>query len=100
MGLIFTNHAINRLHNRGISQEKAYETFAHPDGQLNGKIPGSVKFYKKYDEQRIEIVAKKNDKNEWVILSCWSKLKEKTPFHYQEPLLQKIISNLIRRIFK
>ncbi len=45
--VIFTNHAINRLYNRGISQEKAYETFAHPDERLEGKIPGSVKFYKK-----------------------------------------------------
>lgn len=100
MGLIFTNHAINRLYNRGISQEKAYETFAHPDGQLEGKIPGSVKFYKKYGEQRIEVVAKKNGKGEWVVFSCWSKLKEKTTFHYQEPLLQKLIGSLVRKIFK
>ena len=100
MGVIFTNHAINRLYNRGVSQEKAYETFANPDGQLPGKIPGSVKFYKKYGEQRIEVVAKKNDKGEWVVFSCWSKFKEKTPFHYQEPLLQKIIGKLVRKIFK
>ena len=43
LNLIFTNHAINRLYNRGISQEKAYETFKNPDGQLPGKIPGSGK---------------------------------------------------------
>ena len=100
MSLIFTNHAINRLYNRGVSQEKAYETFAHPDGQLPGKIPGSVKFCKNYGEQRIEIVAKKNEKGEWVIFSCWAKLKEKIPYRYQEPLLQKLIGNLVRKIFK
>jgi len=107
LNLIFTNHAINRLYNRGISQEKAYETFKNPDGQLPGKIPGSVKFYKSYGppageagEQRIEIVAKKNEKGEWVVFSCWSKFKEKPVYHYKEPLLQKLIGDLVRKIFK
>ena len=100
LNLIFTNHAINRLYNRGISQEKAYETFKNPDGQLPGKIPGSVKFYKSYGEQRIEIVAKKNEQGEWVVFSCWSKFKEKTPYRHQEPLLQKLIGGLVRKIFK
>lgn len=107
LNLIFTNHAINRLYNRGISQEKAYETFAHPDGQLPGKIPGSVKFYKNYGpptgeagEQRIEVVAKKNEKGEWVVFSCWSKFKERTSYRYQEPLLQKLIGKLVKKIFK
>jgi len=100
LGLIFTNHAINRLYNRGVSQEKAYEVFAHPDGQIEGKIPGSVKFYKNYGKQSIEVVGKKNDKGEWVIFSCWSKFKERTPYRYQEPLLQKLIGILVRKIFK
>ena len=100
MGLIFTKHAINRLYNRGISQGKAFETFTHPDGQLPGKIPGSVKFFKKYGQQRIEVVAKKNEKGEWVVFSCWSKFKEKMPYRYQEPLLQKLIGKLVKKIFK
>jgi len=107
MGLIFTNHAINRLYNRGISQERAYGVFSCPDGKITGKIPGSVKFYKNFGEQRIEVVAKKNDKGEWVVFSCWSKFKEKAPYlknklAYQskEPLLQKLIGGLVRKIFK
>lgn len=100
MNLIFTNHAINRLYNRGISQEKAYDVFANPDGQLAGKIPGSVKFYKGYGEQRIEVVAKKNDKNEWVVLSCWAKDKNRKSYQCKEPFLQKIIGKLVKKIFK
>ncbi len=107
LNLIFTNHAINRLYNRGITQAKAYETFSNPDGQLPGKIAGSIKFYKNYGKQRIEVVAKKNEKGEWVVFSCWSKFKEKTPYlknklayQYQEPLLQKIIGRLVKKIFK
>jgi heme-degrading monooxygenase HmoA len=100
LNLIFTNHAISRLYNRGITQEKAYEVFAHPDGQLEGKIPGSVKFYKSYGQQRIELIAKKNDKDEWVVLSSWARLKEKSSFRYQEPFLERIIGKLVRKIFK
>jgi hypothetical protein len=99
LNLIFTKHAITRLYNRGITQAKAYETFSNPDGQLPGKIAGSVKFYKNYGKQRIEVIAKKNDKGEWVVFSCWAKFKEKTPYQYQEPLLQKVIGGLVRKIF-
>jgi hypothetical protein len=107
LDLVFTNHAINRLYNRGITQEKAYETFKNPNGQLAGKIPGSTKFYKNYGKQRVEVIVKKNEKGEWIVLSCWSKFKEKAPylknkFAYQkkEPLLQKLIGTLVRKIFK
>jgi len=62
LDLVFTNHAISRLYNRGITQEKAYETFKNPNGQLAGKIPGSTKFYKNYGKQRVEVIVKKMKK--------------------------------------
>ncbi|HUV42396.1 MAG TPA: hypothetical protein VMY36_00600 [Patescibacteria group bacterium] len=74
LNAIFTNHAINRLYNRKITQGDAWYTFQHPDGSLPGKTPGSKKFFKNYGQQRIEVVAKQNEKGEWIILSCWSKL--------------------------
>lgn len=73
MGAIFTDHAIQRLYERGITQSDAWYTFRHPDKQLRGSSPGSYKFYKDYRKQQIEVVAKQNEKGEWVILSCWSK---------------------------
>jgi hypothetical protein len=71
---IFTNHAIQRLQERGITQSDAWYAFQHPDGQMNGNTPGSIKYYKNFGEQRIEVVAKLNEKKEWIILSCWSKI--------------------------
>lgn len=73
LNVVFTKHVINRLYNRGISQSDAWQTFQHPDGSLPGKIPGSRKFYKKFGQKKIEIVAKKNEKGEWVILTGWIK---------------------------
>ncbi|PIU02255.1 hypothetical protein COT66_01300 [Candidatus Shapirobacteria bacterium CG09_land_8_20_14_0_10_49_15] len=71
--LIFTHHAINRLYNRGLSQADVWEVFQHPDGQKPGIVLGSIKFYKNYGSQRLEVVAKKNERGEWVVLSCWSR---------------------------
>lgn len=71
---IFTNHAIQRLQERGITQSDAWYAFQHPDGQVRGNTIGSTKFFKNYGNQRIEVVAKLNEKKEWVILSCWSRV--------------------------
>jgi len=99
LDVIFTNHAINRLYNRGITQSDAWYTFKHPDGILEGKIPGSKKFYKNYGGQRIEVVAKQNEKGEWVILSCWSSyVGNGKPLVRKETFLEKIINKALNKL--
>lgn len=101
-GVIWTNHAIKRLYERKITQSDAWYSFQHPDGQLKGKVPGSKRYYKDYGRQRIEVIATQNERKEWVILSCWSKMmgtgksvfpeKESLPFS----LIKKIFLKLKR----
>lgn len=74
MGVIFTNHAIQRLHERKITQSDAWYTFKHSDQQAKGKTPGSWKFSKSYGYQTIEVIGKQNEQKQWVLLSCWSKM--------------------------
>lgn len=74
MGAIFTNHALQRMLERGITQSDAWYSFQHPDGQTLGSTPGSMKYFKDYGQQRIEVVATQNEKREWIILSVWSKM--------------------------
>jgi hypothetical protein len=50
-------------------------------------------FYRTYGNNRIEVVAKKNEKKEWVILSVWSK------DIYQKPKGESFLSFLIRKVF-
>lgn len=73
-GVIWTNHAIQRLYERRLAQSDAWYTFQYPDGQLRGGASGSFRYYKDYGNQRIEVVASQNEKKEWIVLSCWSKL--------------------------
>jgi len=104
LDIIFTNHAINRLHNRGISQSDAWETFKHPDRVIEGKIAGSKKFYKDLKGKKIEVVAQPNPKGEWVVFSCWSKEKGYKEKSYKNPtnehynFLERFISNLLGKL--
>lgn len=74
MGVIFTNHALQRLRERGVAQSDAWYTFKHPDKQSRGTTPNSYRYSKTYGQQAIEVIAKQNEKKEWLVLSCWSKL--------------------------
>lgn len=71
-GVIWTNHALARLRERGISQSDAWATWRRPQLERKGKS-GNWVFYRNFSSTRIEVVAKKNEKGEWLILSVWSK---------------------------
>ena len=101
LDVTFTNHALIRLHNRSISQSDAWETFKYPDKIVEGKIAGSKKFYKNLKGKKIEVVAKPNEKGEWIVFSCWTKennykYKDSSIKHYN--FLERFISNILDKI--
>lgn len=76
-GIIWTNHAISRMQERGISQGDAWATWRNPDQSRPGTSKDTWVYYRTYNGLRIEVVASKNDKGEWIVLSVWSKLMNK-----------------------
>ena len=72
-GVIWTNHALERLRERGIKQGDAWATWRNPEQSRKGTVAGSWVYYKSYGGTRIEVVAKQNEKKEWLILSVWSR---------------------------
>ena len=70
-GLIWTNHALDRLSDRRISQEWGWQTFRFPDSSHAGKKTGTTEFIKKYKDITVTVIARKNEKKEWIVLSCW-----------------------------
>lgn len=72
-GVIWTNHALSRLQERGIKQGDAWATWRNPQQSRKGEVPGAWIYYRTYGDQRIEVVAKKNERGEWIILSVWSR---------------------------
>ncbi len=70
-GVIWTNHALERLGHRGLNQQMAHEAFKNPDKKNPGKQSGTMQFEKKFGNSTVTIIAKQNEKYEWLILSCW-----------------------------
>ena len=91
--LIFTTHSLSRLRQRGISQGDAWATWRNPDKSRKGKN-GSWVYYKTYGDQIIEVVAKKNEKGEWLVLSVWSKYLKN-----QSKKTESFFSFLVRKFF-
>ena len=93
-GIIWTNHAIQRLKERGISQPDAWATWRRPQESKYAASKGAWVFHRTYGKQRIEVVAKKNKEKEWVILSVWSKEVKR------ELKSESFLSFLVKKIFK
>ncbi len=72
-GVIWTNHALERMAQRGISQGDAWATFQNPQESRPGQTAGSWIYYRTYGQWKIEVVGTQNEKKEWVILSVWSR---------------------------
>lgn len=70
-GAIWTNHARERLGQRGLTQDLASQAFTHPGSSHAGKERGTVEYTKSVGTSLITVIAKQNEKKEWIILSCW-----------------------------
>ncbi len=93
-GIIWTNHALQKLHERGIKQGDAWATWRNPEQSRKARIPGAWVYYKIYGNQKIEVVAKKNEKGEWIVLSVWNR-----PVYGREKKAEPFIKFLIKKIF-
>lgn len=69
--IVFTTHSIERMKQRGISGEWAWQTVKHPDINVPGKEKHTTEFIKNFDAHKVTAIAKKNEVGEWVVLSVW-----------------------------
>jgi len=67
---IWTHHALDRLGQRGLTQKLAYEAFSSPDGVQKDE-DGKLRYTKKVSNSTVTVIAKQNERKEWIILSCW-----------------------------
>jgi hypothetical protein len=71
--VIWTYHALSRMQKRGIKQSEAFATWKNPDKSRYAKAKATWIYNRNINGKKTEVVAKKNEKGEWVILSVWSK---------------------------
>ena len=93
-GIIWTNHALDRLKERDIKQGDAWATWRNPQQSRKGSVSGSWVYYRNWGGTQIEVVAKKNEKNEWLILSVWSR-----PVHENLQKTYSLWKLLVKKLF-
>lgn len=97
-GVIWTNHALTRLRERGIKQGDAWATWRNPDQSRFAKSKNAWIYYKTFGDTKIEVVAKKNEKGEWIILSVWSKkVLENKKTNKKQALLKTLFDKLLKK---
>ena len=100
--VIWTNHALSRMRDRGIKQGDAWATFRRSDQSKKAKIKGAWVYYRTFGNQKIEVVAKQNPStssgqaSKWVILSVWSRPVYGKDAKKVEPLWKLVINKLFR----
>lgn len=70
-GLIWTDHAIEKMRERYLPQSQALYAFKNPDSKVQGKTPGSLEFVKHENGKTITLIAKKNQEGEFIVISAW-----------------------------
>lgn len=70
-GVIWTNHALKRLDQRGLTQKMAYEAFQFPQSSVPGREIGTIEYRRRWGNSLVSVIAKQNEKKEWLILSLW-----------------------------
>ncbi|OGD62468.1 hypothetical protein A2160_00075 [Candidatus Beckwithbacteria bacterium RBG_13_42_9] len=71
--VIWTNHVLQRLTERHISQADSWATWRNPDNSRYAASRSAWVYYRTIGGKKFEVVAKKNKQGQWVILSVWCK---------------------------
>jgi hypothetical protein len=94
-GVIWTAHALSRMREREISQGDAWATWRRPDTSSYAKQKGAWVYHRTWGDQMIEVVATRNKKGDWVVLSVWSR----PVIHRQKRPKTNPFSQIIKKLF-
>lgn len=94
--LVFTDHALERLRQRKVDMGEVWATWRHPSKSYYAATKGAWVYQRNWGKRQIELVAKKNDQGEWVVLTLWSNYLRYKP---QNPLWWRILKWVWKRIW-
>jgi len=75
-GMVWTNHAMERLKQRGIYQADALAVLRNPEQTFPAKKDNSVKFIRTVNGRRIHVIGVLNEEKRWVVTSVWVRGEE------------------------
>lgn len=75
-GMVWTNHALDRLAKRRVYQADALAVMKNPDRTFPAKKDNSVKFIRTVNGRQIHVVGVLNEEKKWVVTSVWVRGEE------------------------
>jgi cytidylate kinase len=72
-GIILTNHALERMRERSVTQEMVFVTLTKPDRSRYADAKQKFIYNKTFGRDMVEVVASQNERKEWVVVSVWSR---------------------------
>lgn len=96
-GVVWTDHALRRLRQRGIKQGDAWATWKRPEQSKKALREGQFIFYRNYAGEMIEVVSGKDAKGKTVILSVWSRQVHRRKSYWK---LGDSFDNLLERLLQ
>jgi hypothetical protein len=100
-GVIWTNHALDRMRQRDIKQGDAWSVWKNPDTSRYSKLRGGWLYERTYGNQSIGVVAKPPvrrtsgpEENRWLILSVWSK-----PARFKKTKNISLLTKILQKFF-
>lgn len=91
---IWTNHALERARQRGLTQDEVWLALRRPDKSEYVAAKGGFEFKKVVGNKEISVVAAQNEKKQWVILSTWAK-----PIWQKSASGDSIVEKVLERLF-
>jgi hypothetical protein len=70
-GLIWTNHALDRLGQRSLPQDLAWQAYRYPDDVQKDNYKNSTTYLKKHEKYLITLIIKENERKELIVVSAW-----------------------------
>lgn len=71
--VIFTKTALGKIHENNLSQKIIYEVIQNADRSFAARQPGTTQFQRQWDYGTVTVIAKRSERGEWIVLSCWLK---------------------------
>ncbi len=70
-GVIWTDHALERIGQRGLTQSIASSTVSQPDEIVSGKKPGTHEYTKKVGTSTVTVITALANEGKPLVLSVW-----------------------------
>lgn len=100
-GIILTDHALERMQQRRVTEEMVLSTLSRPDRSRYADAKEKFIYNKSFGREMVEVVASQNERKEWVVVSVWSRpesQKGHNQYYVRNGLIDRVLDWVERKL--